>query len=174
VDNCSSCHGVTATGKHDTHVATALDCHFCHTTATFVGGTWTHDASSAGRCDDCHNDTGGGATAKSSGHINTTVQCDVCHTTDAWAPDIFRHDPRGDYPGDHRRNPGCSACHGSSISSTFAWPASRYAPFCAACHERDFRSKSDHIGGRSGTVEQNKDCSNGGRGCHSINDRNWD
>lgn len=170
VDNCSSCHGVTATGKHDTHIATALDCHFCHTTATFVGGSWFHDASTAGQCDTCHN--GSTATGKSSGHMSTNVQCDACHSTNAWAPDIFRHSSGGDYPGDHRVNPSCSDCHGSTIAPTFSWPASQYAPFCAACHERDFRSQSDHIGGRSGTVEQNKNC--GRSGCHSINDRNWD
>jgi len=171
VDNCSTCHGVTATGKHSTHIATALDCHFCHTTATFVGGTWTHDASSAGRCDDCHNNSGGGARSKPAGHLNTNVQCDVCHSTERWAPDIFSHDPRGDYPGDHRRNPGCSGCHGSTISSTFVWPFPRYAPHCAGCHANDFRSEGDHIGGRSGTVEQNKNC--GRSGCHSISSRGF-
>jgi hypothetical protein len=170
VDNCSSCHGVTATGKHDTHISTALDCHYCHTTATFVGGSWFHDASTAGQCNTCHN--GSTATGKSSGHLSTTEQCDVCHSTDAWAPDIFRHSASGDYPGDHRRNPGCTACHGSTISSSVPYPFPRYAPFCAACHAGDFSSESDHIGGRSGTVEQNKNC--GGSGCHSVNQFNWD
>ena len=171
VDNCSSCHGVTATGMHNSHIATSLDCHFCHTTATFVGGTWFHDESTRGQCDSCHS-PGNGATSKPSFHISTNVQCDVCHSTNAWAPDIFRHSSSGDYPGNHRVNPGCSACHGSNISSTFSWPFSRYAPFCAGCHANDFASQSDHIGGRSGTVEQNKNC--GRSGCHSINDRNWD
>jgi hypothetical protein len=148
-----------------------MDCHFCHTTATFVGGTWVHDSSTAGRCSDCHS-PGGGATSKPGFHINTTEQCDVCHSTTSWAPDIFSHDPRGDYPGDHRRNPGCTACHGNTISSTIPWPFSRYAPFCAACHANDFESTSDHIGGRGGTVEQNKNC--GQSGCHSVRQLNWD
>jgi hypothetical protein len=174
VDNCSSCHGVTATGKHGAHIQTAQDCHQCHTTATFVGGTWAHDSSTAGRCDDCHNDNGGGATAKSQGHLSTNVQCDACHSTNGWAPTIFAHDPQGDYPGNHRRDPGCVGCHGNTISTSIPYPSSRYAPFCAACHERDFRSQGDHKGGRSGTVEQNKDCSNGGRGCHRVSDSNWD
>lgn len=166
VDNCESCHGVTAKGKDANHVATSLDCHYCHTTATFVGGTWTHDASSAGNCDSCHNKTGGGATGKPSGHINTTVQCDECHSTSTWTPDIFKHSSSGDYPGDHRRDPGCTGCHGSTISSNIPWPSSRYAPYCAACHASDFRSESKHIGGRSGTIEQNKNC--GGSGCHRV------
>ena len=171
-DNCASCHdGTTATGKHGTHLDTALDCHFCHTTATFVGGTWVHDASTAGRCEDCHS-PGGGATFKPVGHLSTTVQCDVCHSTSSWAPDIFRHDPNGDYPGNHLVNPGCNACHRNGINATFSWRYSQYQPFCAACHANDFQSTSDHIGGRSGTVEQNKNC--GRSGCHSIRDRNWD
>ncbi len=169
-NNCESCHGVTATGKDNDHVATDLDCHFCHTTATFVGGTWTHDANSAGNCDSCHSNTGG-ATSKPSGHLSTNVQCDECHSTERWAPDIFSHDSNGDYPGDHRNDPGCSACHGNSINSNFAWPYSQYAPYCAACHANDFRSESRHIGGSSGTVEQNKNCGNSG--CHRITSSGW-
>jgi hypothetical protein len=177
VDNCSSCHGVTATGMSNDHIQTALDCHFCHTTATFVGGSWFHDSSTAGRCDDCHS-PGGGATFKPNDHINTAEQCDVCHTTNGWAPDIFRHSSQGNYPGDHRRNPGCTGCHkgsiGSGINSDNYPNQLRYAPFCAGCHANDFESKSDHIGGRSGTIEQNKDCSGGGRGCHKVSDSNFD
>ncbi|MDH5527330.1 MAG: hypothetical protein OEY97_08505 [Nitrospirota bacterium] len=165
VDNCASCHGTTAIGKNFGHLATDLDCHFCHTTATFLGGTWVHDASTAGTCDGCHTN-GGGATAKPGWHLSTNVQCDVCHSTSGWVPSTFRHSPAGDYPGDHRIDPGCLGCHGSSVSTTFAWPSPQYAPFCAACHERDFRSVSDHNGGRSGTVEQNKNC--GASGCHRI------
>ncbi len=166
VDNCESCHdGSTATGMNQGHVSTSLDCHFCHTTATFVGGTWTHDSSSAGNCDQCHVN-GGGATFKPNGHLSTTEQCDVCHTTNGWAPTIFKHSSQGDYPGDHRRDPGCTGCHGNTISSNIPWPASQYAPFCAACHSRDFKSESKHIGGKSGTVEQNKNC--GGSGCHRV------
>jgi hypothetical protein len=171
VDNCQSCHGSTAIGKDFDHLATNLDCHLCHTTATFRGGSWVHDNSTAGTCDTCHTN-GGGATAKPNDHLSTNVQCDECHSTDRWAPDIFSHDPRGDYPGDHRVNPGCSRCHGNSISNTFSWPSSRYAPFCAACHERDFESEGDHNGGKSGTVEQNKNC--GASGCHKITDRKFD
>jgi len=170
VNNCVSCHdGVTAIGKaaktNPAHLATDLDCNSCHTTATFTGGTWVHDASTAGNCDQCHS-TGGGARSKPSGHLSTNVQCDVCHTTGRWAPDIFSHDPQGNYPGDHRIDPGCSGCHGSSISLPFNYPSNQYAPFCAACHAGDFSSQSDHNGGRNGTVEQNKNCASSG--CHRV------
>jgi len=182
VDNCSSCHGVTAIGKdaktNPPHVATALDCHFCHTTATFVGGTWTHDANSAGNCENCHNNNGGGATFKPNGHLSTNEQCDACHSTDRWAPSNFSHDRNGNYPGDHSRDPGCTGCHKGSIGGGINrdnYPnQERYAPFCAGCHAGDFESEGDHNGGKSGTIEQNKDCSGGGRGCHKVSDRNWD
>jgi predicted CXXCH cytochrome family protein len=170
VDNCASCHdGSTAIGMdaktNPAHIATALDCHSCHTTATFVGGTWTHDDSSTGNCDQCHS-PGGGARSKPSGHLSTNVQCDACHSTNGWAPSTFRHDPNGDYPGDHRRTLACSSCHGNTIENTFNWRFDQYKPFCAACHANDFESESDHIGGRNGTVEQNKNC--GQSGCHRI------
>jgi len=168
VDNCSSCHGVTATGMSNDHISTALDCHFCHTTATFVGGTWFHDASTRNNCDSCHS-PGNGAASKPNGHLNTTEQCDVCHTTDRWAPTDFRHTSKN-YPGDHRRNPGCTGCHKGSIGGGINrdnYPdQERYAPFCAGCHAGDFESEGDHIGGRSGTIEQNKNC--GQSGCHRV------
>ncbi|MEE4284239.1 MAG: cytochrome c3 family protein, partial [Pseudomonadales bacterium] len=178
VDNCVSCHnGTTAIGTeaktNPDHIATSLDCYACHTTATFAGGSWTHDATSDGRCSDCHSD-GGGATFKPVDHLQTDVQCDTCHVTTGWAPTNFSHDPQGNYPGDHRRDPGCTGCHGPSVNAVFTYPSERYAPFCAGCHERDFERKGDHIGGENGTVEQNKDCSNGGRGCHRVSDRNFD
>jgi hypothetical protein len=105
--------------------------------------------------------------------LSTTEQCDVCHTTNGWAPTSFSHNPNGGYPGDHRRDPGCNGCHGTTISSTLPYPHPSYAPptrntvYCAACHANDFERKGDHIGGENGTVEQNKDCA--GSGCHRVN-----
>ena len=177
VDNCASCHGVTAQGKSPDHLSTNLDCSLCHTTATFVGGTWVHDSTTANNCDTCHVN-GGGATPKSTGHLSTTEQCDVCHTTNGWAPTSFSHSPGGNYPGNHRRDPGCNGCHkgaiGSGINSGNYPNQVTYAPFCAGCHAGDFESEGDHNGGKNGTVAQNKDCSGGGRGCHRVSDSNFD
>ena len=168
---CDSCHidgSSTATGKDDmtnpSHLPTSLDCRSCHTTATFVGGTWSHDSSSTGRCKTCHNGTD--ATGKSGNHFSTDLECDLCHTTNGWAPTSFSHDSGGNYPGDHRRDPGCSGCHGNIVTTPFVYPSSRYAPFCAACHEGDFRREGDHNGGSNGTVEQNKNCA--ASGCHRV------
>ena len=174
VNNCASCHdGSTAIGMdaktNPAHIPTALDCHSCHTTASFIGGTWTHDSSSAGNCSQCHS-PGGGARSKPSGHLNTIEQCDVCHSTNSWAPSNFRHSSQGNYPGDHRWDPGCNGCHKGSKSAGINsdnYPNQlRYAPFCAGCHAGDFESEGDHIGGRNGTIEQNKNC--GASGCHRV------
>ncbi len=180
-NRCDSCHnGTIATGKIDatpTHLTTGLDCSSCHTTASFVGGAWIHDSAAVNNCDSCHS-PGGGATPKSSGHLSTNEQCDVCHTTNGWAPTNFSHSPGGNYPGDHRRDPGCNGCHkgaiGSGINSGNYPDRLAYAPFCAGCHAGDFERKGDHIGGENGTIAQNKDCSGGGRGCHKVGDRDFD
>lgn len=176
VNGCDSCHdGVTAIGKdakiNPAHLATGLDCFNCHTTATFVGGTWIHDASATNQCDTCHRDNGD-ATPKPTAHLNTPEQCDVCHSTNGWAPTNFSHSPNGNYPGDHRRDPGCNGCHKGAIGAgenSDNYPNQvTYAPFCAGCHARDFKAKDKHIGGEGGTVEQNKNCA--GSGCHRVSD----
>ena len=180
VNNCASCHdGNTAKGKdaktNPAHLATNLDCSSCHTTATFVGGTWVHDSTTAGNCDQCHS-IGNGATPKPNNHLNTNEQCDVCHTPNGWAPTNFMHSPNGNYPGDHRRDPGCTGCHKGSIGAGINignYPNKlTYAPDCAGCHAGDFESKGDHIGGKNGTVSQNRNCA--GSGCHKVRDSAFD
>ncbi|MCP4767243.1 MAG: hypothetical protein GY875_13325 [Gammaproteobacteria bacterium] len=177
-NNCASCHdGTTAKGMMDAvpaHLLTNRDCSSCHTTATFAGGTWIHDASSIGNCDTCHS-PGGGATFKPGGHLSTTEQCDECHTTNRWAPTNFSHDPGGNYPGDHRKDPGCNGCHkgsiGAGINSGNYPDKLKYAPFCAGCHANDFKRKDKHRGGENGTVAQNKNCA--GSGCHKVRDKEF-
>lgn len=173
VDNCASCHGVTARGMSDNHIATALDCSACHTTATFAGGSWDHQGITDG-CSSCHdgNIATGSEPQGLNDHFVTTSECNLCHNTQRWAPIAFTHPPGSGYPGDHSRNIGCRTCHtGNDENIAFRWP--QYAPFCAACHANDFKRKGDHIGGENGTVEQNKDCSGGGRGCHRVSSREW-
>ena len=179
---CDSCHGVTSTPKSTNHWLTNSDCRDCHVTSTFIGATWKHDSNSAGNCDSCHNNTtpapNGGARAKSNTHMSTTLQCDSCHSTTAFAPLTFKHDPndvyQARYPGDHRVARNCVDCHGNSVVRPFVY-RDIFTPVnaCAACHKNDFRRKGDHIGGENGTVEQNKDCSGGGRGCHRVGDSSF-
>lgn len=174
---CDSCHGVTSTGKdkktNPVHWDTSFDCRSCHTTSTFLSGTWKHDSNSAGNCTSCHSSTGGARTKPTlaQGHMSTDLQCDSCHTTTQWAPTNFTHNPNGNYPGDHNRATNCVTCHGNTVTTPFVYPSPPpLAPFCAGCHEGDFDRKGDHIGGENGTVEQNRDCSGGGRGCHKTSD----
>jgi hypothetical protein len=180
---CDSCHGVTSKPMSTDHWFTSFDCRDCHSTITFVGATWKHDGNAANNCDSCHNNTNpapnGGARAKpNTGHINTTLQCDSCHSTTAFAPTNFTHDPNDSYqaryPGDHRRATNCVDCHGNSVVRPFVY-RDTFNPVnaCAACHKNDFRRKGDHNGGENGTVEQNKDCSGGGRGCHKVGDSSF-
>jgi hypothetical protein len=173
VDNCASCHGVTAVGMSPDHIPTALDCSNCHTTSTFAGAVFDHTGITGG-CSTCHD----GTTATGSepqgltGHFITTAECEVCHSPLGWAPIDFTHPPISNYPGDHALNLGCRSCH-TDNDETIAYPFAQYAPFCAACHANDFSRESAHNGGSSGTVEQNKDCSGGGRGCHRVSDRSF-
>jgi len=173
VDNCGACHGVTAPGMSPNHIPTSQDCSVCHTTATFVGGTWDHQGITGG-CGACHD----GATATGNSpqgpndHFITMAECNACHSTQGWAPINFTHANNGDYPGNHGQNLGCWSCHRNN-DENISYPSTRYAPFCAACHERDFERKGRHNGGENGTVEQNKDCSGGGTGCHRVSDREF-
>jgi len=173
-DDCSSCHGVTATGMSPDHLPTTLDCSNCHTTATFAGGTFDHQDITDG-CSTCHD----GFTAIGSepqglnDHFITIAECNDCHSPQGWAPIDFTHPSSSDYPGDHNGTVGCRSCHDDN-DENIAYRFNQYAPYCAACHSNDFERKGDHNGGENGTVEQNKDCSGGGRGCHKVSDRKFD
>jgi hypothetical protein len=184
---CDSCHidgSSSITGKDNKtnppHLVTTLDCRSCHNTTTFVGGSWVHDSSTKGTCDTCHSPGGGANRIKLSSHLKTDLQCDTCHSTSAWAPASYTH-TTAKYPGKHRKALTCVDCHDRTAlitkPITFQYPFDNkgYEHYCAACHEDKFRSKSDHLGGRNGTVLENRDCTNGGsRGCHSVGDSKFD
>ena len=124
------------------HISTALDCSACHTTATFVGGTWTHDSSSTGRCSDCHNgtDATGQPPTGPQDHFDTSAQCDSCHTTQGWAPTSNFLHMTPEYPGDHNRNVGCNSCHTDNSEIIQHYRNSTYTGSCAACHVNDYES----------------------------------
>jgi len=178
---CGSCHnGADAKGKSSNHFPTTRDCHDCHITSTFTGAKFDHLNVKAGTCTTCHITTYN-APVKPSGHIRTNygkngaeIACDECHSLTSWKPAVkFDHVKYGFYySGDHRGKPGCSFCHGNKITSPYVWQYHATNPTlddsCAGCHKNNFRSNGNHIGGRSGTVEQNKDCSGGGSGCHKV------
>lgn len=187
-DSCgtSTCHGSGGSGKQQppTHFndPTGRDCRACHNTTTFVGGTFDH-LNISGRCDTCHNGAKASGRDTPPGHIayDAALDCGYCHDNPP-APftSIVSFDHTGvtgvdyDKMDGHRRNPTCTACHGNKIVHPFVWKfgSTNGNPTlensCAGCHKNNFRSNGSHNGGRNGTVEQNKDCSGGGRGCHKV------
>ena len=96
--------------------------------------TFDHD-SVVGSCSNCHN--GSTAIGKPSNHFGTTLQCDSCHSTTSWTPTLTYQHTSGAYPGNHRGNPSCTACH-TGNSQTVIWPYSAYQPDCAGCHANRF------------------------------------
>jgi len=170
VDGCANCHnGTDAIGMEaklartgTPHIPTTLDCHFCHTTATFVGGTWDHQGIT-GNCVSCHD--GNTATGKGRDHFDTTADCNACHNTNGWAPISYRHPSNSDYPGDHNSRVTCISCHRNN-SQTPTYTSSQYIPQCAACHAGDYRA-GDH----RGTLADNANC--GRSGCHRVSSRSF-
>jgi predicted CXXCH cytochrome family protein len=160
---CSTCHnGTTATGKHPTHIQTSGQCDDCHTTIAWIPASFDHSLVT-GSCSSCHN--GSMATGKPSNHFVTSLQCDDCHGTSNWTPLIFSHSS-GTYPGDHRGNPSCTACH-SSNNQVIPWPSPAYQPDCAACHANDYKA-GEH---RNRSVSLDRDC--GASGCHRVSSSSW-
>lgn len=193
--NASGCHTPTGAGRYfvtPTHVDPAPDCVQCHAVnGGFLDGKPDHSTVAPGSCasSSCHGPGGTGTQQPPNGlngHFETTgVSCDACHTTTTWAnQNTFDHCPGSTannnacslngtkYPGDHRAGrTTCKSCHTTNRADFVSYPnQATYAPDCAGCHAGRFRRKGDHIGGENGTVAQNKDCSNGGRGCHRVND----
>jgi len=196
--NASGCHTPTGNGRYyvtPPHVDPAGDCIACHAVdGAFLDGQFDHTGVQAGTCasSSCHGPGGIGTQQPPNGvngHFETTgVSCDACHTTTTWLnQNTFDHCPGSTannnacslngtkYPGDHRSGrTTCKSCHTQNSVTPVSYPnQSRYAPDCAGCHAGDFDRKGDHNGGENGTIEQNKDCSGGGRGCHKVNDNGF-
>jgi hypothetical protein len=121
------------------HIATNLDCSFCHTTATFAGGTWDHQGIT-NNCVSCHDGViaTGSAPQGPNDHFVTVQDCNACHSTQSWAANDYVHDNNGDYPGDHDGNVGCLSCHEDN-DETINYPRQIYAGTCAGCHANDYK-----------------------------------
>jgi predicted CXXCH cytochrome family protein len=163
---CTTCHnGTTSTGKPSGHVSTSAQCDECHSTIAWLPASFNHDQVT-GSCSSCHNGTT--ATGKPGGHFVTGLQCDVCHSTNVWIPIDFRHSSPT-YPGDHRGNLLCTACHKAN-SEVVTWSAPAYKPDCAGCHANDFESgphkKYENPDARY-NVSELRDCSGS---CHIYTD----
>lgn len=134
--SCSTCHnGVGATGKPASHIPTTAECDSCHSTVAWTPAMFDH-AGVTGGCQGCHN--GATATGKNVGHMSTARECNICHSTSAWTPLTFQH-TSPEYPGDHRGNLPCVACHTTNTDQA-TWTSPAYRPDCAGCHANDFRA----------------------------------
>jgi len=169
--NCFSCHNVTtAPGKLQDHILSTNSCESCHASTSWKPATRVDHSQVNGSCSSCHNGTT--ATGKPGGHFISSQQCDTCHnSTSNWGSTSFTHGA-GNYPGDHRGNPGCLACH-TSNNEVIPWPSPAYQPTCAACHANDYRSnKHENL-----PVSSVKDCAGS---CHkpnpqhSVRHSSWD
>ncbi|MES9888250.1 MAG: hypothetical protein ABW140_15700, partial [Candidatus Sedimenticola sp. 6PFRAG1] len=150
-----------------THVTTNAQCDDCHSTRSWIPATFNHGSVSPGTCSSCHN--GVQAAGKPGTHFVTNLQCDECHLTGGnWTSIDFRHSGAS-YPGDHRGNLTCTACH-TSNNQVIPWRAAGYAPDCAGCHVSDYKSdphKKHENPDRRYTVSELRDCSGS---CHIYTD----
>jgi len=171
--SCSTCHNnVIATGKHSAHIGTTSECDQCHITAAWIPATFDHSSISSG-CGSCHD--GVTATGKPTGHFvlsTPSLDCDSCHSSVSWLPDFYIH--TGAYPGDHRNNPSCLACH-TTNAEMIPWQFPAHQPFCAACHQNDYKPgphKKSENPDTFYTVGELKDCAGACHeppGEHSVN-----
>ena len=181
------------------HVDPAGDCVDCHAVdGAFLDGKYDHSTVVPGTCanSSCHGPGGIGTQQPPNGptgHFDTAVvSCDRCHNTTTWLnTSTFDHCPgttansnsctpsTRKYPGDHRAGKTtCKSCHTDNTAATVfypyptdtASPPKSLIPECAACHRNRFKRVGKHIGGENGTIYQNRDCSNGGSGCHRVSD----
>ena len=133
VNNCQSCHGVTASGKSLNHMPTNpnnpgtvndQDCADCHTTGTFSTGSYDHAGVVTG-CETCHDNVI--SIGKLATHIPTTQNCEACHQpTDAsFAQGTFSHSGI---------TSNCAQCHDGVISTGKTVNHLPTSQDCAFCH----------------------------------------
>ncbi len=155
---CQSCHQSDYAAASPPHVAAgfaASACASCHTTATWSGATFDHNATSFpltgahldAACMACHSDNvftgkptdcyachaGDYATAQPN-HATSgfpASECASCHTTTTWAGAVFDH-ARTDFPltGAHM-NAACMACHADGVYNG-------KSTTCESCHQSDY------------------------------------
>lgn len=161
--SCISCHQPDYEGTTmPSHAAAgySTDCTGCHSTATWQGATFDHDASQfpltgshrAVACSACHGDGvyDGRSTACASCHqadYNATANpphgaagfaltCEQCHTTTAWPGGTFDHaGTLFPLTGAHIAT-SCSSCHGDGIYDG-------RSTACVSCHQTDYAATTN-------------------------------
>ncbi len=133
LNNCQTCHGVTASGKSPNHMPTNPnntgtvndeDCSHCHSLGTFTTGSYDHAGVTTG-CEACHDNVI--SVGKLDNHIPTTQNCEVCHQpTDAsFAQGTFSHSGI---------TSNCSQCHDGVISTGKKVNHLPTSQDCSFCH----------------------------------------
>ena len=142
VNNCQTCHGITATGKplatlfyahmptnpDNPGMTSDQDCGDCHTPGTFTTGTFDHVGVAAGSCTSCHDNRI--SVGKLLNHIPTTPdnqECDDCHfTTTTFTGATFDHTSTD--------TSDCLACHDGNISIGKSFGHVITDLNCSSCH----------------------------------------
>jgi hypothetical protein len=126
---CAACHSpgtlVTAVIIPNNHFPASQPCSTCHTTSSFYGTRYEHDAVPAGTCASCHNGTF--ATGKNPGHPVTAASCDVCHTSVSFVVPFV---PTGHLP----TTQACSTCHSNAAFVPGVMNHAGTAGTCDQCH----------------------------------------
>ena len=177
---CISCHQTdfnTTTNPPHQAAGFSTTCTPCHTTTTWVGGTFNHSttqfpltgAHTTTACSACHADGvyNGKPTTCVSCHqtdYNQTTNpnhtasgfsnnCVSCHTTTTWLGATFDHDGQffPIYSGKHKNKwSTCSECHQVPTD---------YGQFtCLTCHEHNKSSMDSEHRGRSGYAYISTEC----------------
>jgi DnaJ-class molecular chaperone len=156
--NCISCHQPDYDGTTTPSHAAAgysTDCTGCHTTATWLGATFDHDASQfpltgshravactachadgvfdgkPTNCVSCHQPDYNATTTPPHGAAGFPLACEQCHTTGVWSEGTFDHGGT-QFPltGAHIAA-SCASCHSDGVYD--GRPTN-----CLSCHQADY------------------------------------
>ena len=155
--SCTSCHnGNIATGKPGDHLATTLECDFCHIKNAWLPATFDH-SDVINNCSSCHD--GNTATGKDAQHILSTQTCEACHSPLTWSPVITT---------DHNNVLGsCTSCHDGNIATGPDNGHFITSLECDSCHSIQNWNFSNyvHSGSYPGEHRTQLDCID----CHTNN-----
>ena len=163
--SCRGCHtGIRASAVSRSHIPTSAQCGECHNTLTWSPARFDHSTVS-GPCQSCHN--GATALGKVANHMVTGRDCSTCHRFPNWTPLQFVHSS-AEYPGAHRSEPACTACHVTNTDQA-TWQFAAYRPNCAGCHANAFKPDAHDktAGGLKYTLNELQNCTGA---CHVYTD----
>ena len=162
---CANCHNaVLAIGLPRNHIRTTQPCDTCHGTLAWTPAKLDHSSIRSG-CAGCHNNSI--AVGQSPGHMITQRDCATCHRYPDWSAIGFTHASAG-WPGAHKANLACSACHTSNSDAIpYRFPAG--AGTCGGCHAKDF-NPSAHPKTAKGDLYTAAELTNCTGACHVYSD----